>query len=180
MALRNRRNGGGDSSFLEAAENNDSDGGRHRGHVRHKFDEISTLALELTVKEVKQLQDDYAEDIEYIENDSWVYPDAQITPYGKVLTNADDIDGNFFSAPQPRAGGSAAVGSCDSPDTFKVGIVDTGIQIKHPDLPCTPRHPKKSINCVGRSFDLSKKEKWFNSKTNHGTHIMGSKFRRFI
>jgi subtilisin family serine protease len=80
--------------------------------------------------------------------------------YSMTLTQADST--NIPS--------TNTFGDCDSASSFKVAIIDSGVQIKHKDLPCADT--KKGTNCVGRTFGSL--DPWWSPKDSwHGTHVMG-------
>jgi thermitase len=73
-------------------------------------------------------------------------------------------------ANSPNIPSTTTFGSCSSRSSFKVAIIDSGVQIGHEDLPC--KDGKEGNNCVGKSFGTTDdweapEEQW------HGTHVMG-------
>jgi hypothetical protein len=80
--------------------------------------------------------------------------------YGISLTQANS----------PNIPSSTSFGDCDSASSFKVAVIDSGVQIDHIDLPCADT--KQGTNCVGRSFGTT--DAWWNPVDSwHGTHVMG-------
>jgi hypothetical protein len=104
----------------------------------------------------------------FIEEDTLAYmngwvkdvEDGEWESYAIPLTQADSS--NIPS--------SSTFGSCDSASSFKVAIIDSGVQIKHEDFHCV--NGKHGSNCVGRSFGTD--DDWWNPyEAWHGTHVMG-------
>lgn len=74
-------------------------------------------------------------------------------PYGLKLTKS--VNG--------VPAGTGSTGKCNDPNSFKVGIIDTGIFAGHPDLSCSsPTDP----HCKGKSFGTS--ASWWRDNLSHG------------
>jgi serine protease len=90
--------------------------------------------------------------------------DSESVPFGISM-----ITGNSSIIPTASRGSSSA---CSDPDSFKVAIIDSGLEVGHPDIPCLPiDHP--DTNCKGVSIGID--DDWHNpkGKAGHGTHIFG-------
>ena len=142
-------------------------GKRGRQHIQsnftvegYPFDDIHTLSGVMPMESLELLASD--PDILEITEDVIVRQSSigEAVPYG--------IEMSQFMPPAPyhSASGSA---SCDDPDTFKIAVCDSGIDVDHPDLPCRNGN---GANCIGDSFGLSSKEAWDHTENSHGKHIM--------
>jgi serine protease len=92
-------------------------------------------------------------------------------------------DGLYESVPYgiPQAQGDSAglppapstSGACNDPDSFKVAVIDSGLEVAHQDVPCRPID-ESDTNCKGVSIGVS--EPWYAPKDNgyHGTHVFGT------
>ena len=132
---------------------------RLQDRIQHSpcLSRVNAAKAQLNKTEVEELAalDD---DILYIEEDSLVFPLAEIIPYGigaVQATAADPPESNRVSA-------------CNNPNSFKVGIVDSGKDIRHPDNPCF-RVNETDSNCIGNSFGLGLTDEWSKPSDIHGT-----------
>lgn len=125
--------------------------------------------------------------IEYWEHDQYLRPmtitDPKVFMWNMQLIQANDpseanSSGYVYStastesamppAPYPLTMSSP----CSDPNTFKIGIVDSGTDVRHPDLPCW-NFSDPSTNCIGEPFGLMSDETWYQPTDVHGTHVMG-------
>jgi hypothetical protein len=131
------------------------------------LDRVSARKGKLTRSEVQQLMDSDP-DILYVEEDFIMRPLAEVIPYGIEAINAY---GQY--PPQP----SAALDSgapCSDPSSFKIGIVDSGLDVNHPDLPCYNTGDSSLANCVGTTFGLGVGDgEWSSPNDIHGTFVTG-------
>jgi subtilisin family serine protease len=79
------------------------------------------------------------------------------------------INAMYTSIPTPSQSTS---GACSDPNSFKIGIVDSGVDIYHPDIPCF-NVGLSNANCIGTEFGVSDDEKWFSPLMSHGTMVTG-------
>jgi hypothetical protein len=96
-------------------------------------------------------------------NGGWVdgLVDGEYQGYALSLTQAN-------SANIPS---SDTFGDCYSRQSFKVAVIDSGIQFDHADMPCQDTK-QGSTNCVGRSFGTN--DDWsYAYDAWHATHVMG-------
>jgi len=129
------------------------------------LDRVDAVKLELDDDELEALRQEQGDNLLYVEDDSLVKPLGEIVPYGVQLVVAG-TGGSTLS--DPAAGGAALTSDCTDPNSFKIGIVDSGADANHPDLPCTTE------NCVGREFGLRSNEYWYSPTDIHGTHVLGT------
>lgn len=108
-------------------------------------------------------------DVKSVELDEMLYPDSfgETFPYGIAMTQGVD----------PSMGTKAASTSddsaCSSPSSFKVAIIDSGLEVAHPDVTCRSIDDEDT-NCVGMSFVEGGNEKWYAPQSTHGTHVYGT------
>jgi subtilisin family serine protease len=103
-------------------------------------------------------------DILYVEADSLVRPLGEVVPYGIDIINARGL--------YPPAASSSTTGSpCSDPSSFKIGIVDSGLDVNHPDIPCFNTDDPSIASCIGTSFGLA--SGWSSPTDNHGTFVTG-------
>lgn len=91
-------------------------------------------------------------------------PDSESVPYGISMTKGD-------SSLIPTAQRSSS--ACSDPNSFKVAIIDSGVQVGHPDIPCLPIDDPNT-NCKGTSIGTV--DLWYDPKgsAGHGTHVFGT------
>ena len=101
--------------------------------------------------------------IAYVEEDGLVEPDGESVPPA-ITKSLGDISSVFPAVP------SAA--SCNDPNSFKVAIFDSGVEVGHPDIPCRAIDDADT-NYKGISFVEG--QPWNSPKdnANHGTHVFG-------
>lgn len=131
------------------------------------LDRVSAKKGKLTRSEVQDLIDNDP-DILYVEEDSYVYPLAEIVPYGIEAIKAN----NAQYPPQPTSSSSTGA-PCSDPNSFKIGIVDSGLDISHPDIPCFNTDDESTSNCIGSAFGLGMDEEWSAPTDLHGTFVTG-------
>jgi serine protease len=128
--------------------------------INAKFSRLNTLAATIPRSQLMSLADD--PDVDFVEGDYRLKMDGETVPYGIEQSQG-------LSDVIPRSFESAA---CNDPNSFKIGIIDSGISISHPDTPCGPSaHP---TNCKGITFGLPRGVEWYNPTDPHGTHIAGT------
>jgi serine protease len=90
---------------------------------------------------------------------------TDFVPYGIPQAQAD-------SAGLPTV--PSASGSCNDPNSFKVAVIDSGLEVAHPDVPCRPID-ESDTNCKGVSIGVNG-EPWYAPQNNgyHGTHVFGT------
>jgi serine protease len=106
-------------------------------------------------------------DIDYVEEDGLVASDAETVPFGISMVLGDS---SIIPAPKTRASASSA---CNDPNSFKVAIIDSGLEASHPDIPCGDINAVDT-NCKGISIGVD--VPWY-APTNlawHGTHVFGT------
>jgi hypothetical protein len=91
--------------------------------------------------------------------------DSESIPIGISMTKGD-------STIIPASRGSSS--ACSNPDSFKVAIIDSGVQVGHPDIPCLPIDDPDT-NCKGVSIGIDG-QPWYapKGKAGHGTHVFGT------
>jgi serine protease len=91
--------------------------------------------------------------------------DSESIPFGISVTKGD-------STIIPASRGSPS--ACSNPDSFKVAIIDSGVDVGHPDIPCLPIDDPYT-NCKGVSIGIDG-QSWYapKGKAGHGTHAFGT------
>jgi serine protease len=128
--------------------------------IYSQFSRLNTLAARIPKSELQALADD--PDVDFVEEDYRLYKSGETVPYGIELSQG-------LSNVIPRSFESTA---CDDPNSFKIGIIDSGLSISHPDTPCGPSN--NPTNCKGVSFGLPTGVEWYNPIDVHGTHVGGT------
>jgi serine protease len=90
---------------------------------------------------------------------------SDFVPYGIPQAQAD-------SARLPLAPSTS--GACNDPNSFKVAVIDSGLEVAHVDAPCRSIDDADT-NCKGISMGVNG-EPWYAPKDNgyHGTHVFGT------
>jgi subtilisin family serine protease len=146
---------------------------------------IHAVACKVSPTDYQQLQLD--SNIAWIEPDRLVFPttihtaaatinDGEVVPYGITLIQGQQElrGGNIFRASTTTLRNTTNSFSCQDPSSMKIGLVDSGYSVGHPDLPCAT---EVSPNCMGRTFahslGLAETAPWFVDDSGHGTHVAG-------
>lgn len=116
------------------------------------FDEVGAVAVKLSKQQLKELEKD--PEIDYIERNDMLYPMVQHTTYGIELTNSQ------WEYPMPR---QASAGSCKNKESFKIAIIDSGVNAGHKGLPCSGT---RDHGCIGKSFGGA--APWYLDDFGHG------------
>jgi serine protease len=97
--------------------------------------------------------------------DDGVVAASDFVPYGIPQAQAN-------SAGLPPAPSTS--GACNDPNSFKVAVIDSGLEVAHPDVPCRSINDSDT-NCKGVSIGVNG-EPWYAPKDNayHGTHVFGT------
>jgi serine protease len=100
-----------------------------------------------------------------VEEDGMMTPDSESVPFGISMTKGD-------SSIIPVSRGSSS--ACNDPDSFKVAIIDSGVEVGNPDIPCRPVSDLDT-NCNGISIGINDLP-WYAPKrrAGHGTHVFGT------
>ncbi|GKZ00791.1 hypothetical protein MPSEU_001030800 [Mayamaea pseudoterrestris] len=132
-----------------------------------EFASINAMATTISVAALNDL--DLDENINYIEPDLIATCASQVVPFNVAnIQGPPGYAGRMESTMEKTATTS---GSCSDPSSFKIGIVDSGVDISHYDLPCRSR-PE---NCVGQDFASTYDgDSWSTPLYAHGTHVMGT------
>jgi serine protease len=129
--------------------------------INSQFSRLNTIAARIPRSQLQSLADD--PNVDFVEEDYRLYRSGETVPYGIGQSQG-------LSDVIPRSFESTA---CDDPNSFKIGIIDSGISISHPDTPCGPSG--NPTNCKGKTFGtLSFGVEWYNPRDPHGTHIAGT------
>jgi serine protease len=106
----------------------------------------------------------------YVEEDGIIMPDAENTPVGIAVSQG----GSSTIIPTTSSFTAGGDGACNDPKSFRVAIVDSGLQGNHPDLPCRNINSSNS-NCIGTSIGINGQPWWApGSRAWHGTHVFGT------
>jgi subtilisin family serine protease len=132
--------------------------GHRHGRVKHDLDNINSVAIEISRKELRELRK--SKNIESVEEDAIRYPFAtsspstgtpyatgQLVPYGIKMVQADQLS-------DVNAGNR------------KVCIIDSGVDRAHEDL------TGNAANMSG-AYD-SGTGNWYTDENHHGTHVAGT------
>jgi len=155
---------------------------KHLGSIlSHPFDDTSALSKVNAVRafvskdEMQALRDSPL--VKYVEEDSLVYPYNYVDdstgeefPYGLIMTQADIP----LIRPWPKRTATTTSSACSDPSSFKVAVIDSGLEALHPDSPCRLPLNDTDTNCVGKSFDLPPEDLWYAPISAHGTHVVGT------
>jgi hypothetical protein len=96
-------------------------------------------------------------------------PESETTPIGIAVSQGGRSD--IIPATSTSSGGN---GACNDPNSFRVAIVDSGIQGNHPDIPCRNIDSGNS-NCIGVSIGIDGQSWWAPAtRAWHGTHVFGT------
>ena len=127
------------------------------------FADLKTLAGTMTMDDLQALAAD--DDIIEIAEDKVMRAASQMTPLGVRMTQCDG-GCNYNTNDVPLSSSTSA--SCSDPSSFKIGLVDAGLSVSHPDIPCG-----LGADCVGQSFGGA--GSWDESTYTHGTFIQESR-----
>jgi serine protease len=114
----------------------------------------------------------------YVEEDGVVFMEQIVSVSG--LPDVIPSETVPYGIPQAQ-GNSAGLppapstsGACNDPNSFKVAIIDSGLEVAHPDVPCRSINDVDT-NCKGISIGVNG-EPWYAPKDNgyHGTHVFGT------
>ena len=111
------------------------------GHIQHTYRRTSTVAATLPAAAVQVLRE--SANVAFIEEDGFVQALDQQLPWGIDRINAESVH------PSNKGNG------------VKVAIIDTGIDISHPDL-----NVQGGISCVSHTTS-------WDDDNGHGTHVAG-------
>jgi serine protease len=102
--------------------------------------------------------------VESVQDNPLVYPMQVSTPFttefmgwGLTMVQGSTLPGSTIPPPQA------------SSDCFKICIVDSGVLLRHPDLPWKPG----MTTVWGRPFNVPYGQMWDQPIYNHGTHVAG-------
>jgi len=122
-------------------------------------------------------------EIEALQNDpriSYIEEDTQISMFD-VTTTINEANyqwgllvsqADVPTSPYPPRT-FPATSACSSESSFKIAIIDSGLQAYHPGIPCRYPLDRPDANCVGKSFDLDESDLWYDPVMAHGTHVAG-------
>lgn len=122
----------------------------------------------ISKEELQALQNDPS--VRYVEENAVVVPFGSTYddyPYGIRMSQADTPDSPW----PPRTFTNSA--ACSDESSFKVAIIDSGLEAAHPDIPCLPIDDDMT-NCIGKEFGLGDEDKWYDPAVSHGTHVAGT------
>jgi serine protease len=94
-----------------------------------------------------------------------------------IVSSFDFLPYGIPQAQGNRAGlplAPSTSGACNDPSSFKVAVIDSGLEVAHPDAPCRSI-ADSDTNCKGKSFGVNG-EPWYDPKNaaGHGTHVFGT------
>lgn len=87
--------------------------------VRPRFKRLNTVKAVVTRARLEELQND--PDILYVEEDGWAYEDGEAELYGLEMVQAD--------SPLIPTANVASSAACNDPNSFKIGIIDSGLAV---------------------------------------------------
>jgi Subtilase family len=134
---------------------------------KSKVENMLTTAAIVRKEDLKALEDDA--NVEYVELDEILFRFGDVVPYGIRQTQG----GGLNSIPNATSYSS----SCSNPDSFKVAIIDDGLDVNHPDIGCGNITDDSTTRCMGKSFSSStysiEGPHWYAPIEAHGTHVAG-------
>jgi hypothetical protein len=129
----------------------------------HALSSVHAVRANLTASHLQALSLD--SNVLYVEVDAWVQKlSGEYIPYALDVIQATNADGLIPN-------GTAYTGVCSDPTSFKIGLVDSGIDASHPDLACTSVGNAQRATCVGTQYGTSLA--WNKSQDMHGTMVRG-------
>ncbi|GKY93377.1 hypothetical protein MPSEU_000305300 [Mayamaea pseudoterrestris] len=133
---------------------------QHEGRGLARVNAIKASLNRTMIRELEQRGD-----IQYVEEDRRVHL------LGEMHTLAlKQVQGLSSAIPKPP---TYATGACADPDSFKIGIVDSGLDVSHPDLPCANMNDAAQATCVGEEFGIPDGQYWYQPTLSHGTMVGG-------
>lgn len=138
--------------------------------VKHITDEDIIVEIQVvsvrTHKRILQQLDETLDEIEFVERDDVFEATRQdVVPWGVSFTQA--ASGLPVAPKLSDASTAASLGNCSDPNSFRIGLVDSGIYAGHPDLIC--KEGDDDPNCVGKSFGTD--DSWHVDLNGHGTKL---------
>jgi len=153
------------------------------GYIEEYLTRVGIMEVKIPIDEVEYIQQ--TDGVKRVENNFLVYPTERgdtrrflklqaTQDYGvnMVQANASYTFTSFTRRPQSA---SSTTDACSSSESFKVAIIDSGVDADHRDSPCHNyiHNVNDSTNCIGKIFPDSPSETWHRSTTNHGMHLFG-------
>ncbi|HLD89107.1 MAG TPA: S8 family peptidase [Candidatus Nanoarchaeia archaeon] len=123
----------------------------HGGDVKHKFHIVKAVAADIPESEIAKLKKN--SNVAYVEEDAIATTAGKPVPYQPPQTlswGIDRVDGELSWSTATGAG-------------VKVAVIDTGIDIAHPDL---KNNVKGGVNFVATARN-------YKDDNGHGTHVAG-------
>lgn len=137
----------------------------HMTQIGPTFDTVSTIAGVLPDMDTLHALINHPEVIRIAE-DSLVHAASygETIPYGILMSQYS----NQVIASSELPGSPGVSGTCQDGTSLKVAVVDSGVDVRHPDLPCYV-DGSTGANCVGIDFTNSGATSWANPTFFHGT-----------
>lgn len=133
-----------------------------RRRVGKHLSNALVLQAELTEDELNQVQNDT--NVLYVEEDALVYrfKGGEVIPYALPL-----IQPLQQTPTTSSSSSSSSFNTCDNDSSFKVAIIDSGVDASHMDLAC------RFNNCQGVEYGISSSFSWDTPVDSHGTLVAG-------
>lgn len=87
--------------------------------------------------------------------------EREVIPYGITM-----VQGKSKSIPPPE--NLVQAGNCSDPNSFRVALVDSGIDVLHPDGPC---FGDNGTRCIGATFG-SATQPWSDNSARNGSTLL--------
>lgn len=117
--------------------------------------------------------------VRFIERNGDIYENSEVTPVSirKAFGAA--------RAPPDLTPSPGLSFDCTDPDSFRVAVVDGGIDVGHYDFEYCgvfdqngQPNPNREQHCMGKAFlrssDAAEGQDWYNSNREHGCHVAGT------
>lgn len=115
--------------------------------------------------------------VKYIELNGDIFENSEFVPVGITKSMGGSKLQDFSPKPDIST-------DCSDPESFRVGIVDGGIDVSHYDFEFCGVYevngqpdPNRPVHCMGRAFlgssDEAEGQNWYNTGRDHGMHVAG-------
>lgn len=121
---------------------------------------------------------EYDPRVSFVELNGLVFENSEFIPIGISRSLGP-------SQPLDYKPGPGVLTDCTDPDSFRVGVIDGGIHVRHYDFEFCGIYDQngqpdqnKPTHCMGKAFlrssDAAEGQDWYNTKRGHGQHVAGT------